>query len=45
MYDIGLPELEIEKRIINENNDCIYTAEPKNAPTMCLKCCSERFSI
>lgn len=35
MYDIGLPELEIVKRVINENNDCIYTAVPKNTPTVC----------
>lgn len=43
MYDIGLPELKIIKRSINEDNDCIYTAEPKNAPTMCIKCGSEHF--
>lgn len=43
MYDIGLPELEIIKRVINENNDCIYTAVPKNTPTVCFKCGSERF--
>ena len=38
MYDIGLPELEINERTINENNDYTYQATVKVSPSECPEC-------
>lgn len=42
MYDIGLPEFKVIDRITNQNNDYVYTVEPKNAVRWCPECGSER---
>lgn len=38
MYDIGLPELEINERTINENNNYTYQATVKVSPSECPEC-------
>ena len=38
MYDIGLSELEINERTINENNDYTYQATVKVSPSECPEC-------
>ncbi len=38
MYDIGLSELEITERMIDESNDYTYQAEVKVSPSECLEC-------
>lgn len=38
MYDIGLPELEITERTIDENNDYTYQATVKVSPSECPEC-------
>lgn len=38
MYDIGLSELEITERTINENNDYTYQATVKVSPSECPEC-------
>lgn len=42
MYEIGLPEFKVIDRIINQNNDYVYTVEPKDAVKWCPECGSER---
>lgn len=38
MYDIGLPELEIIERTIDENNNYTYQATVKVSPSKCPEC-------
>ena len=38
MYEIGLPEFEIINRIINDDNDYVYTVVPKNNMKWCPEC-------
>lgn len=38
MFDIGLPELEITERTIDENNDYTYQATVKVSPSECPEC-------
>ncbi len=38
MYEIGLPEFKVINRIINDDNDYVYTVEPKNSVKWCPEC-------
>lgn len=42
MYEIGLPEFKVIGRITNQNNDYVYTVEPKNVVKWCPECGSDR---
>ena len=45
MFDIGLSEFEVTERTVNADNDYIYHANIKNAPTVCPACNSNHIVI